>query len=346
MSIRGPNSMEQQLTSAWPVDQWRDVHVLAAVSAGPDSVAMLRALVALKQRAGGSGKMVVAHLNHQSRGADSDADQHWLEELCRALSIPLELGRADPAAMAAEQGDGWEAVARAARYDFFRIAAERIGARWVALAHTADDQVETVLQRVLRGTGLAGLAGMPRTRSLSPSVTLVRPLLAVRRAEVLEYLTTIDQEFRHDATNQDTRFTRNRIRHELLPLLRTEFNAQADEALARLAQQAGETQQVIAALVADLVKQSVRWEGSGRTLPVAAMQVACGPLADKPPIVVRELFKTVWSRAGWPLQSMGFDQWQQLADLARGADASPLNLPGDVHARVLDGFVLLRRGAR
>jgi tRNA(Ile)-lysidine synthase len=343
MSIPVAHPLEQQLAAAWPIDQWRDVHVLAAVSGGPDSVAMLRALIALKDRAGGAGKLIVAHLNHQSRGAESDADQQWLTAQCREWKLPLELGRANPAELAAEQGDGWEAAARAVRYDFLRQTAERVGARWVALAHTADDQVETVLHRLLRGTGLAGLAGMPRVRALSPSVALVRPLLDVRRAEVLDYLAAIGQGFRQDATNLDTRFTRNRLRHELLPLLRTEYNAQADEALARLAQQAGEAQQVIASLVDDLAKQCLGPDRAAASRPAETMRIDCRPLADVPPLVVRELLKTAWTRAGWPLQSMGFGEWQQLAELAQGTPASPLNLPGGIQAQVRDSFVVLRR---
>ena len=347
MSIRDPLALESRIASAWPAADWRDVHVLVAVSAGPDSVAMLRALWTLKQREGGRGTLYVGHLNHQSRGAESDADQQWLERLCHQLGTPLEVGRADPAALAAEQGDGWEAAARRARYDFLDLTAQRIGARWLAVAHTADDQVETALHRVLRGTGLAGLAGMPRTRPLSPTVTLVRPLLDVRRTEVLEYLAAIGQGFRLDSTNDDRRFTRNRLRHELLPLLRADYNAQTDEALTRLVQQAGEAQQVIASLVDDLVERCVRMEpvSKGGSAGCSRIRIACGPPADEPPLLVRELCKAAWSAAGWPLQSMGFDQWQQLAELVQGAAATPVDLPGGIHAQIRDGSVELSRPA-
>ena len=137
--------------------------------------------MALKKEASGSGTLYVAHLNHALRGSDADADEAWLKALCQRWNVPLELGRANVSEIAVQHGDGLEAAARTARYDFLRQTAERLGARFVATAHTSDDQVETVLHRLVRGTGLAGLAGIPITRPISPSVTLVRPLLDVRR---------------------------------------------------------------------------------------------------------------------------------------------------------------------
>ena len=238
-------ALERALVDAWPPAEWRDTHVVLAVSGGADSVAMLRAAVTAKRRAGGAGRLFVAHLNHGLR-PDAAEDAAWLEALCRRLGLPIESAKTDVSQLAADQGDGLEAAARAARYDFLTQTAERLGARFVAVAHTADDQVETILHRLIRGTGLAGLAGMPRRRSLSPTVLLVRPLLAARRQDVLAYMQHIGQHFRHDTTNIDPRFTRNRLRHQLLPRLRSEFNIDVDAALVRLAEQAAESQQLIA----------------------------------------------------------------------------------------------------
>ena len=148
-------------------------------------------------------------MNHGLRGADAAADQNWLALLCDRLGLPFHVRTSDVAALASDQGDGWEAAARAARYDFLNQTAEQVGARWVTTGHNRDDQVETILHRLIRGTGLAGLAGMPKARPLSPTVTLVRPLLRVTRAQVVEYLNSIGQDYRIDATNADTRFTRN-----------------------------------------------------------------------------------------------------------------------------------------
>jgi tRNA(Ile)-lysidine synthase len=319
-----PVNLEMALVAAWPPDQWRDVHVLLAVSGGADSVAMLRATLAAKDRAGGPGRLHVAHLNHGIRPADAAADAAWVENLCRRLRVPVEVGRSDVPALAATVGDGLEAAARQARYDFLRSTAERLGARFVAVAHTADDQVETVLHRLVRGTGLTGLAGMPRVRPLAPNVSLVRPLLAVRRTEVLRYLAQLGQDYRSDPSNTDPRFTRNRLRHDLLPLVRSAFNADFDRAVLRLAQQADEAQQVIAAIASRLFCQSA-------SVSADRVQIDCNFLAPEPSLVIREVCKLAWTGAGWPLQDMGFDQWQQLAQEVRGREPSGVwTLPGGV----------------
>jgi tRNA(Ile)-lysidine synthase len=336
-----PNSklrLEAAMADAWPVDQWRDSHVVVGISGGADSVALLRAILATKARAGGRGGVLAAHLHHGLRGVEADADQAWLERLCSQLEVQLAVGQADWAAGVADAGDGWEAAARALRYDFLLQSAERIGARFVAVAHTADDQVETVLHRVVRGTGLAGLAGTPRSRPLSASVTLVRPLLGIRRTTVLEYLSSLGQDYRVDASNLDPRFTRNRLRHELLPLLRNAFNREVDEALLRLSIQAGEAQRLIAEMAATQAEHCVATDAERR------VRINRQSLSDLPPLVVREVFKLAWTTAGWPQQAMGFDQWRQLAELVLGeADRPAIQLPGGVRAaREGDAVVLSR----
>ena len=140
-----------------------------------------------------------------------------------------------------------EESARDVRYVYLQQVATEQHCGFVAVAHTADDQVETLLHHILRGTGLAGLRGMPAEREFGES-RLIRPLLTVRRADVEAYLTAIDQPFRSDATNAEERFTRNRIRHILLPLLRERFNPQVDAALLRLGEQAQDTTRVLHAI--------------------------------------------------------------------------------------------------
>jgi tRNA(Ile)-lysidine synthase len=332
-------SLERAFIAAWPAEAWRDVHVVLAVSGGPDSVAMMRAAVAVKEQAGGAGRLFAAHLNHGIRPDEAAADEAWLRELCGQLNVPLEVGHSNVLALAETVGDGLEAAARQARYDFLQTTAEKLGARFVAVAHTADDQVETILHRILRGTGVTGLAGMPRTRPLSPTVTLVRPLLHVQHDDVLAYLARLGQDFCVDATNTDVRHTRNRLRHELLPLLRGRFNPDVHQALLRLATQAEETQQLLSTLTGDLAQKSVRHSAQ-------AFEIDCAPLATQPPLLVRELCKTSWTSAGWPLQDMGFNQWQQLAELVQ-SDASdgPINLPAGVRAERRGNCVHLARSA-
>jgi tRNA(Ile)-lysidine synthase len=329
------HTLEDRLSRAWPPHAWCDSHVVLAVSAGPDSVALMRAMLAVKARCGGGGNLFVAHCHHALRGAAADADQAWLEALCGRLDLTLQAARLDPEAIAAAAGNGWEAAARHARYRFLRETAENLGARFVATAHTADDQVETVLHRILRGTGLKGLAGMPRHRPLSPCVTLIRPLLDVSRAEVVEYLSGIGQDYRIDESNQDTRWTRNRLRHELLPMLRRQYNLQVDEALLRLAALAAETHQAIAASARQLVGEcvSLEWNApSDANSAVVRIRIDGRRIANAPLPLVREVCRTAWQRAQWPLQAMGFDQWQKLAEFVTGGRDVPLTLPGRIRA--------------
>jgi tRNA(Ile)-lysidine synthase len=337
-----PHTLEAKLATAWRPEAWQDVTVLLAVSGGPDSVALLRAMTTLKR--GGAGRVLAAHVNHQLRAEQSDEDEAFVIDLCRQLNVPCEVHRAEIARLTALAGGGLEAAAREIRYGFLRRAATRLGARYVVTAHTADDQAETVLHRIIRGTGIAGLSGIWRARPLGP-VTLIRPLLAVRRAEILRYLEDVRQPYRVDSTNRDTRLTRNRIRHELLPDLADRFNPGVVEALLRLGRLAGEAQAVLDRMVEGLQEQCVREAGPDR------VRIRLGPLADQPRYVVRELLMAAWRGRDWPLQAMGFVQWDLLADMALGAEersAAVLRkqmFPGGVLCEAGPGHLELSRRA-
>jgi len=331
--------LERALADAWPSAAWGDVTVLLAVSGGADSVAMLRAMAAMKSD--GPGRLCAVHLNHQLRGKESDGDEAFVVRLCGQLGIPHETGHIDASDLAGSSRDGLEAAARKARYDFFRETAHRLGARYVVTAHTADDQAETILHRILRGTGVAGLAGMSRARPLASAVTLMRPLLAIRRREILEYLQKIGQPYRQDSSNAEVQFTRNRIRHQLLPSLAEHFNAGVVDALLRLGAMAGEVQTVIDAIVSDLAGECVSRQPSG------AIVINVPKLGTQPRHVLRELLIAAWREQGWPLQSMGFPEWDSLADMlsvdADGPQRSPLKrtFPGNISAELVDANLRL-----
>lgn len=328
---------EAPLAGLWLPDDWKDVTTLAAVSGGADSVALLRALATMRPPA--SGRLVVAHFNHRLRGAAAEADAAFVGRLACELGLPCEVGSADPAtaSLALPGGTGIEESARNARYEFLKAAAVRHGARYVATAHTADDQAETVLHRIVRGTGLSGLSGMRRARPLMHGVSLIRPLLGVRRSELLEYLRRLGQPFCDDATNQDLGFTRNRLRHELLPRLAVEYNSQVIDALLRLARLAGEAQAAIAEVVDELLPGCVQNEAD-------RIAVACGLLANRPRYVVRELLIAAWRRRQWSEQAMGFAQWEELAELVQTRVCGPLSttLPGGIRVcREGDSLIIM-----
>jgi tRNA(Ile)-lysidine synthase len=299
------HAFESRLAECWPPEQWQDVTVAVAVSGGADSVALLRALCRVKQ--GGAGRLCAAHFNHYLRD-EAVEDQRFVEGICEQLGIPCESGGAAVAEIAASTGEGVEEAARRLRYAFLASAAGRLGARFVATAHTANDQAETILHRILRGTGIGGLAGMPRVRALGPA-TLIRPLLTLRRTEVLAYLHDLKQGYREDTSNANRRFTRNRLRHELLPLLAREFNPRIEEVLLRLGRLADEVQQVLAPLVDALMERAVTCPGAEQAI------LNRRELLGQPRYLLRELLIRVWRRQGWPLQAMGGVQWEQLAEM-------------------------------
>ena len=322
---------ERNLTGSWEPDLWRDVTVLVAVSGGADSIALLCGLSAVRQK--GPGRLVVAHFNHGLRGTESDGDEAFVVQICRHLGVDCRVGR--PAGQDAPgRSSQSEEEAREARYAFLRRTAEQLGARYVVTAHTADDQAETVLHRILRGTGVAGLAGIRRSRQVIPGVALIRPLLSVRRTELIEYLQAIGQPFRVDGSNQDVRFTRNRIRRDLLPHLAEAYNANVVAAINRLGRLAGETQEVIDDLVQGLVERCVTVQSDD------AVTIDCEPLLAQRRYLVRELFIALWRRQNWPLQAMSLDRWDELADLTT---AEPP--PSKTGRRLFPGGIMaLRRG--
>jgi tRNA(Ile)-lysidine synthase len=296
--------------------------LVVAVSGGPDSVALLRAL----HEDRGTGPLTAAHLNHQLRGAESDADEAFVRDLCAGLSVDYRCDRLDVRGAAEAERGNLEGVARRLRYDWLARVAEEVGAAWVATGHTANDQAETVLHRLLRGAGLRGLRGIAACRPLSGRVRLVRPLLAATRDEVMAYLDSIGQSYREDSTNRDPALTRNRIRHQLLPRLAVEHNPQIVAVLGRLASQAEE--------VYGAEEEQARGLLAAAELPRAgALVVLDGErLAAAARPRLREALRLLWEREGWPVGGMGFDAWERVAAVARG-ELAAADLPGGVHVR-------------
>jgi tRNA(Ile)-lysidine synthase len=188
--------------------------ILVALSGGPDSVALLHAMLALRERFG--YRIAAAHLNHGIRGAESDRDESFVRELCARYEISLIVERASDLS---SDMPNLEERAREARHGFLNATADRIEAAYVAVAHHADDQAETVMMRLLRGAGAAGLAAMAER---GPG-RVIRPMLDVTRAEVITYLGDVGEKFVNDSSNQSSVFMRNRIRTELMPMLERNY---------------------------------------------------------------------------------------------------------------------------
>ncbi|HBI41258.1 MAG TPA: tRNA lysidine(34) synthetase TilS [Planctomycetales bacterium] len=312
--------------------------VVAAVSGGADSVALLHALIAARDPTS-PFPVILAHLNHQLRDAESDADEGFTADLYQRLTsagvpaLTLRLGRIDVAAQARADSANLEATARRVRYRWLADAAREAGAHWVATGHTADDQAETVLHRLLRGTGLQGLRGIAVRRELEPGVGVVRPLLQTTRSDIIAYLAQLNQPFREDSTNRDPAYTRNRIRLELLPYLAERYNPAVATALARLAEQADEVYRDEEAAAVSLLS-AAELPRAGTTLVFDRARLAAAPRR-----LTRAALRFTWAREGWPLDAMSYDAWDRLAGLVHGETAGGLDLPGPIHAR-LRGQVL------
>jgi tRNA(Ile)-lysidine synthase len=204
-----------------------------AVSGGIDSVALLRILLELCQELG--IVLSVVHLNHTLRGTESDADEQFVRDLARVHELECFAETRDVKAYAAERKLSIETAARELRYEFFKKLLCHSTLDKVLTAHTLDDQAETVLMKFLSGTGTRGLAGIyPRISMENSDRAIIRPLLATTRASLSQYLADLHQTWREDSSNLELRHTRNRIRREILPLLKTHVNANVQETLSEV----------------------------------------------------------------------------------------------------------------
>ena len=304
-----------------------DHGILAAVSGGADSVALLHLLA---QALPPEGKLAIAHVNHGLRGADSDADAEFVRSLATEYNLRYFEHRLDAGTTLSEN------ASRNLRYDFLVQQAERIGFRYLATAHTADDQTETVLHRILRGTGLAGLSGIAFLRVMTSAVTLLRPLLHVRRSEILAYLESLGKTYREDKTNFENQFTRNRIRNQLLPMLRKKFNPQIDEAVCRLATLAAEHESVLAELLDGLIDSALVEQSPNRIIfDVLPLKGCTLP-------VLREVLIRVWKRHNFPQREMDYGQWSALTELFQ-MPGKRLDFPGGVTAERTCGQFIVEK---
>ncbi len=209
-------------------------------SGGADSTVLLRVMAEIGRRSDLDWRIHAAHLHHGLRGQDADHDAAFVARLTADLDVPLHLEQADIHELVRRGGGSTEEAARSRRYEFLERVALTTGSDCVAVAHHADDNAETVLHRICRGTGLRGLAGMHDVRPIRPGslIRLVRPLMGLRRADVEAVCRAERLEFRTDDSNYTEQFTRGRIRNHVLPLLRSSINQSVTDALLRLAEQA------------------------------------------------------------------------------------------------------------
>jgi tRNA(Ile)-lysidine synthase len=306
-------------------------HVLVGVSGGPDSVALLHALTLLRGEY--ALRLTVCHVHHGLR-PEADRDAAFVETLAGRLGCPARVVRVE---VPRGGGRSPEEAARLVRHAALARVARLLGATRIALGHTADDQAETVLMRVLEGAGPRGLAGIPRRRG-----RVVRPLLEVDRAAVLDHLTAHGLDAIEDPTNRDRKFLRNRVRHELLPLLAAQAGPRVPEALRRMARGARESVEALDLLVRPRVADGLRATPVGWRLALTAFD-GLAPGAVKAAVRVALVEVVAPDR----LSGLRATHLDALHALLRAATGARVRLPaGIVVERGRDALWLVRPEAR
>jgi tRNA(Ile)-lysidine synthase len=316
-------SLSRELGTRWVV----------AVSGGSDSVGMLRILHSTASKTGLI--LSAAYLDHGTRGEAARVEARFVSELARTLEIPVDLGNWRPTRSA-----HFEADARRARYQWLTDVAKMREANVIAVGHTANDQAETILHRIIRGTGPRGLCGIPERRALAtdPVVTIVRPLINVDRLAIREELARIGQAFLEDETNADLTRTRSRIRHDLMPKLRTEYNPQITEALIRLGESIAGSNAVVANRIQELGHLIIRETTSD------SARIDRRELRLLSPFLAIEVLRLVWHRCAWPEREMSKIRWERIRTFAARPDRrSHLSIGSGIEASLVDDELVLRK---
>lgn len=309
-----------RLAAALPAAGFWSMPVLVACSGGADSVALV---LGLQRLAPPAARLVVAHVEHDLRAAAA-ADREFVSRLAARLGLPFVWRRVAVAA-APGGGEGLEARARRLRYAFLAEAALERGARHVVVAHTADDQAETILHRLLRGTGPAGLAGMAPARALCDGVALLRPLLHVPRECVRGFVAAEAEVWREDESNADVRHARNFLRHEILARCAAGPYPAATAALVRLGGQVGRLAAALRSAAENLLEIHARRHADGTVV------LRTEGLVGLDRHLLAEVFVALWERQGWPRRDMTAGHYERLAEMA--VEAAPLrvcDLPGGI----------------
>ncbi|MBT5874288.1 MAG: tRNA lysidine(34) synthetase TilS [Candidatus Latescibacteria bacterium] len=296
-------------------------HIVVAVSGGPDSVALLHLLHALRERL--ETKLTVAHLNHQLRSIESDKDAAFVQDLASSLDLACVVESADVPDYCERNGCSLETGAREVRYQYLERVVSDLEAQKIATGHTADDQAETILMRLVRGTGVDGLSGIRPVRD----DLVIRPLLDVRREDVMAYLESHDLSYRIDPSNSETYHLRNRIRQTLIPGLEKDFNPEIVRALGRL----GDVVRFESAFMEEIVDRS--YQEVVRYLRPDRLGVDAAAYLEAPIPVQRRLVRRFLGVLGVHEAGFGYDHIEQFRHLAtKQKSGQQLNLPNGLVA--------------
>ena len=307
--------------------------IVAGVSGGPDSMALLFALWDLREFYPGTD-VIVSHVNHGLRGAESDEDAEFVREAAQRLSFPFECVRVDTEGFRKKRGLSLEDAARELRYGFFNDVLTKHSAQKIATAHTLNDQAETVIMRLIRGSGSQGLAG------IRPLVgNIIRPLINVTKYEAMEYLQSKGEPWREDSTNSSDEFLRNRVRNELIPLLES-YNPAVEQVLSRVA--------AVCAAEADFISAEAekRFRGIARVVAGGVLGDTEKLLREPPAIRFSVMRKSILAVKG-DLNSVSAKHLFSIDEVLRSSEPSAeINLPGGVVFHAGHGVFFFTREER
>ncbi len=299
--------------------------VLLALSGGPDSTALFHALNKLLPTLG--ILLGVAHLNHQMRGEESAADALFVQRLAEKYDAPYFVKEVDMKRWLESEGYSFQEGARIYRKNFLENTASQHGFDFIATGHTEDDQAETVLMNIMRGTGALGLAGIPSKRGL-----WVRPMIHCSRQEVMAYLTEIKSEFRVDSSNQNLSYLRNKVRLKLIPELEQEYSPALRSHLSKLASLIQDDESCLSE-IAQKVFEDCRIAGS------AVPDLEVKQLQGIPVAIVSRVLRLAIKEIKGDLKRVDFDHIRQLTDLVNQPGVDAIVLPGDIKAWREAGFI-------
>lgn len=301
--------------------------VLVAVSGGPDSVALLYILHTLCQMRFINAELICGHVNHQLRADQSDQDQLFVRHMAGGLGIGFVATAVDVRGFASEERLSLETAGRLLRIEALALMARQYGCTRIAVGHQANDNAETIIHRLMRGTGLRGIAGIWPVRPIDQDISLIRPLLAIQRGQVLSYLRAKGVAWREDLTNLDCRFTRNAIRHRLMPILQQAGTKDLVENICSLGLATYRLyQDQILPMVQTLAGQVVTHHRP------YGVSISPEPLACIRPFVVVELLRQILAGAGCRQRDLNFRHYTELLAMTKGRTRS-VSLPAGLIAR-------------
>ena len=302
--------------------------IIVGVSGGPDSVALIRILHSINPAKNLHLRFYVAHLNHHLRGKSSEEDAQFAENLSKELSLPFILKNVNIQEIADQTKRSIEETARIERYAFFKESSQKYNASAVAIGHTADDNAETVLHRIIRGTGISGLEGIPVKRPLTTdsSIQIVRPLLFTWRREIIDYLGKEQQNYRTDISNYETTYLRNKIRLELIPLLEKQFNPNIKNTLVQLCQIFSANNEYLSVEAKKILKDSTIESAEG------SYTLDTHSLTKQPRILQQLVFQEILNSMEIPLKEITYEHYTKiLNEIAKKGRGRHFQLPGKLY---------------